>query len=242
MHKHDFEQKVAFITGASRGLGRHIALALANQGCRIAICARNDESLQQTAAELRAAGADVIAQSYDVADQHSVEQFVQHVKMQFGHIDYLINNAGLGTYKPFLEHSIAELDQCIDVNLKGILYHCYNVLPIMCAAGAGHIINIGSDLAKRPLANMAPYVAAKHAVLGFSHSLLREFKDKGIKVSAINPGIIDTYFNGGEEGSRDEAWSLSPATLANVVLDVLRQPGSVVIDELTVHPLHQGDF
>ncbi|MBL8243379.1 MAG: SDR family NAD(P)-dependent oxidoreductase, partial [Rhodanobacteraceae bacterium] len=109
------------------------------------------------------------------------------------------------------------------------------------AQRAGHIVNIGSDLARRPLANMAAYVASKHGLAGFSHSLLREVKDAGIKVSLVNPGIIDTGFGGGSEGSRDRAASLHPATLARLILDAVLQPGSVVVDELTVHPAGQ-DF
>jgi short-subunit dehydrogenase len=89
---------------------------------------------------------------------------------------------------------------------------------------------------------MAAYVASKHGLTGFSHSLLRELKSEGIKVSLVNPGIIDTDFGGAREGSKDEAWSLRPATLATLVMQLVDQPGSVVVDELSVHPLGQGDF
>jgi short-subunit dehydrogenase len=103
------------------------------------------------------------------------------------------------------------------------------------------IVNIASDLARRPLANMAPYVAAKHGLLGFSASLLREVKSHGVKVSTVLPGIIDSAFNGAVQGSKDEAWALSCDMLASRIADLLELPGSVVIDELVIHPLHQ-DF
>jgi 3-oxoacyl-[acyl-carrier protein] reductase len=123
---------------------------------------------------------------------------------------------------------------------------CHALLPALRAsAEAGrrpHIVNIGSDLGRRPLANMAAYVASKHGLTGFSHSLLRELKGEGIKVSLVNPGIIDTDFGGGQEGSRDEAWSLRPAALATLVLQLVNQPGSMLVDEVSVHPLGQGDF
>jgi short-subunit dehydrogenase len=103
------------------------------------------------------------------------------------------------------------------------------------------IINIASDLARRPLANMAPYVATKFGLLGFSGSLLREARAHGVKVSAVLPGIIDTAFNGAQEGSKQEAWALRAKVLACQVVDLFELPENVVIDELTIHPLHQ-DF
>jgi short-subunit dehydrogenase len=109
------------------------------------------------------------------------------------------------------------------------------------AQGSGHIVNVGSDLARRPLANMAVYAAAKHGLAGFSHSLLREVKQAGVKVSLVNSGIVDTDFGGAAEGSRDAHWSLQPADLAQLIVQLIEQPGNVVVDELSVHPLGQ-DF
>jgi len=153
----------------------------------------------------------------------------------------VINNAGIGSYKAFAEHEETELLDIVQVNLGAVMQICHAVLPKLLAQGHGHIVNIGSDLARRPLANMAAYAASKHGLAGFSHSLLREVKNAGIKVSLINPGIIDTDFGGAAEGSRDAAWSLRPAQLAQLIVQVIEQPGSMLIDELTVHPLGQ-DF
>jgi short-subunit dehydrogenase len=167
-----------------------------------------------------------------------------------GGVDVLVNNAGIGRYAPLAEHSEAELLQTVQVNLAAPMQLCLALLPALRdSARAGrrpHIVNIGSDLARRPLAHMAAYVATKHALAGFSHSLLRELKGEGIKVSLVNPGIIDTAFGGATEGSKptagDQDWALHPAALAALVLQLVAQPGNVVVDELTVHPLGQGDF
>tara|TARA_B100002049_G_C15977334_1_gene331418 strand:- start:471 stop:806 length:336 start_codon:yes stop_codon:yes gene_type:complete len=104
----------------------------------------------------------------------------------------------------------------------------------------GHIVNIGSDLAQKPLANMTPYVASKHGVQGMSQSLLKEVKDNGVKVTIINSGIVDTYFHGGEAGEQPAHQSLDPNELAQLVGQVVQQPGYQLIDQLTVHPLHQA--
>jgi short-subunit dehydrogenase len=140
-----------------------------------------------------------------------------------------------------MEHSESELVAIIQVNLTAVIQICHAVLPRLLGQGRGHIVNIGSDLGRRPLANMAAYAAAKHGLAGFSHSLLREVKSAGIKVSLINPGIIDTDFGGGTEGSREGAWSLRPGDLARLIIQVIEQPGSTLVDELSVHPLGQ-DF
>ena len=108
--------------------------------------------------------------------------------------------------------------------------------------GRGQVINIGSDLGRRPLANMAAYVASKHGLAGFSHSLLREVKDRGLRVSLVNPGLIDTGFGGGTERGGDDARKLSPERLAALVLQLIEQPPTLVVDELSVHPLGQADF
>jgi short-subunit dehydrogenase len=153
-----------------------------------------------------------------------------------GGADILINNAGLGFYKPFLEHSPEEHDTIIDVNLRGLVHLTQGLLPPMLERGSGHVVNIASDVATTPIANMAVYAASKFAVRGFTLSLAREVKDRGVKVSLINPGIIDTGFNEGEEGSKDASWSLKPTELAALVVEVLLQPGYQMVDELTVHP------
>jgi NADP-dependent 3-hydroxy acid dehydrogenase YdfG len=145
----------------------------------------------------------------------------------------------LSRYADLTEWSIEEIDQTIDVNLKGTIYATYAVLPSMLERGSGHIINIASDVGRRPIPKMAPYVAAKHAVVGFSGSILREVKDRGVKVTVVLPGIIDTFFGGNTEGARNEHWALRPEHTASVLLQIALQPGNVLLDEVTIHPLGQ---
>jgi NADP-dependent 3-hydroxy acid dehydrogenase YdfG len=231
--------QVAFITGASRGLGRHVALQLAREGVRVAVAART--GVEAVADEIRAAGGEALPVVMDVTRWQSVSDGFAVARDRLGKVDILINNAGVGWYKPFDEQTIEELDLTIDVNLKGVIYATKAVLPDMLAAGYGQIVNVASDLGRRVIPNMAPYVATKFAVLGFSGSLLREVKNRGVKVMTITPGIIDTYFNGGSEGTKEETWSLRPGFVATTIVDMLKLPKHWVVDELAIHAMGQ-DF
>lgn len=227
------------VTGASRGLGRHIALQLAGQGDEVLAIAR-DGGLLHTLAD--AAPGRITPLVLDLADATAIAPTMAAALAPLAQVSGLVNNAGIGAWRPFVEHSEAESLAIVQVNLAAAIQMTHAVLPRLLAQGRGHIVHVGSDLARRPQANMAVYAATKHGLAGFSHSLLREVKDRGVKVSLVNPGIIDTGFGGGAEGSRDAAWSLRPAELAALVVQVLRQPGHQLVDELTVHPLGQDGY
>jgi short-subunit dehydrogenase len=235
----DLRGQSALITGASRGLGRHIAIQLARRGVRVAVSARSEAELERVAEEIRGSGGEAMAVPIDVTQWSTVERGVNLVRERFGRIDIVVNNAGVGWYKPFGEWTIAELDLTLDVNLRGTMYVTKAVLPAMQEAGYGQIVNIASDLGRRPIPNMAPYVASKYGVVGFGSSLLREVKGRGVKVMTVTPGIIDTFFNGGAEGTKDEAWSLRPEFVANAIVDMLELPPHWVVDEIAIHAMGQ---
>jgi short-subunit dehydrogenase len=227
------------VTGASRGLGIHITRRLIAKGYRVIACGRNRERLESLAAGYSSDR--FVPLSLDLSDAVTIKQNIITALDPFERLDGVINNAGFAYYKPFVEHSESELLDLIQVNLMAAIQVSYAVLPRMVRQGRGHIVNIGSDLGRRPMANMAVYAAAKHGLTGFSHSLLREVKSLGIKVSLINPGIVDTDFGGVAQGSRDPSWSLKPDDLARLITQVIEQPGNTLVDELSVHPLGQ-DF
>lgn len=228
------------VTGASRGLGRELALALAARGHCVLACARDSAAL--TALQASGAPGRIVAVPLDLADAAAVTPAMEALVQRHGPIHGLINNAGIGSYRPFLDHDEAELLRILQVNLGAVMQACRALLPHLLAQGGGQIINIGSDLARRPLANMAAYVASKHGLAGFSHSLLREVKDRGVRVGLVNPGIIDTGFGGGGEDGPGSDGRLSPAQLAAVVMHLVDAPAGLVLDEVTVHPVAQADF
>lgn len=228
------------VTGASRGLGRALSLQLAARGHRVLAIARDAGRLARLCASPDAG--DIIPCPLDLADADSLTPALSALLSAHPRIDGLINNAGIGDYRPFIAHGEQELRDIVQVNLTAVMQICHAVLPGMLAMHSGHIVNIGSDLGRRPLANMAAYVASKHGLTGFSHSLLREVKGSGVRVSLINPGIIDTDFGGGTEGSRDPLGALQPDALAALIVQLIEQPGSQVVDEVSVHPLGQENF
>ena len=230
--------KTAVITGASRGLGRQLALVFAGRGARLLLLARNSEQLAEVAEQARGQGVTCEAIVCDLADSSAIAAAAERIHDRGG-VDVLVNNAGIGSYKPFLEHSLAEHDAIIDANLRGVVHLTQHLLPGMLERGSGHIVSIASDLATRSIPNMVVYSATKFALRGFSLGLATEVKARGVKVSLINPGVIDTCFNGAIEGSQDAFGALQPDQLAALIVSVIEQPGAQMIDELTVHPQGQ---
>jgi short-subunit dehydrogenase len=231
------------VTGASRGLGAALAREFGKHGHRVFLVARDAAELAQVAKEMtNAHGADTAAwRAHDLRDVDGIEALARAAEAVLGGIDVLVNNAAIGPYRPFLENSPQDLHELLALNLEAPMRLAHALLPGMLARGGGHIINIASDLARRPLAQMAPYVASKHGLLGFGASLHRELRGRGVRVTTVMPGIIDSSFNGGVEGSRERRWALPTAALAQQIAAVSELPGTMVIDEIVVHPA-QGDY
>jgi len=238
----NIKDNVAVVTGASKGLGAAIAKRLAQAGCSLALVARSEDELNRLADQLTCEyGVLVQGFAFDLGEPQQVSECAAQILSAFGHVDVLINNAGLGFYKPFMEHSKDEHEAIINVNIKGPVHMSYALLPQMIERQSGQIINIASDVSHRPQPNMAVYSASKFALRGFSLSLLREVKDQGIKVSLLNPGIIDTCFNNNVPGNQQAKHALQPDAVAETIFQMITQPQFQLIDELTLHPQSQ-DF
>ena len=190
-----FENQVALITGASNGIGRRLAIDLANKGASVIGCGRAQKRLQETLAEIRRASPSSTVVTCDVGDSEQVRTMVRNVLAEFGKIDVLINNAGIGMRKPFVETSLDTVEEITRVNYLGTVYCTHEVLPSMIAKGSGHIVNISSVAGKLGALNMAPYCASKFALQGLTESLYHELKPLGIDISVICPGPVRTNFN-----------------------------------------------
>jgi short-subunit dehydrogenase len=230
------------LTGASRGVGAALARALVERGYRVFLAARNEQELRERA---RATEHDFKARvgwaRADLRTTAECRALVAAAERDLGGIDVLINNAGVGWYKPFVTWSEGEITDLLALNLAAPMLLAQAVLPGMLARGRGYIINVASDLARRPLANMAPYVASKFGLLGFGASLHREVRDQGVRVTTVMPGVVDSAFNGAQEGGKDQRWALPTSGLAERIVDLLALPYDVVVDELTIHPA-SGDY
>jgi short-subunit dehydrogenase len=235
--------QTAIITGASRGLGKALAGVFAARGLNVMLAARAEDELREVSETLaRAQGAGRVAYAVtDLREADSIRALFEATLNKFGPADVLVNNAGIGRYKPFMEWSEEEIIDTANVNLTALMLCTRAALGGMIEARRGLIINIASDLSRRFLPQMAPYVAAKFGVLGFAGSLLREVKQYGVKVCTVMPGIIDTNFNDSQEGTREETWALPPLVLAERIAELLDQPEHLVVDEMVIHPMQQ-DF
>lgn len=227
------------VTGGGRGLGRAIAATLAAPGRRIALFGRNAPGLEASAERVAAAGAVPLAIVGDLAIAADRDRLVATIAADWGGLDWLVNNAGAGFGKPFRDHTPAEIEMVAGINLAAPMQLTHALLPLLDRSTAGHIVNIASDIGRRPVPNMVPYVAAKHGIVGFSHALRLELRPAGIKVGVILPGRIDTNFNNRVEGSRPGPEALRPTDVAAAVAAMLHQSPTAQIDEITIHPMGQ---
>lgn len=186
-----FENKVAIITGAGRGIGREAALLFAQEGAKVAVCDIIAEG-QKVAEEIKERGREAIFVKTDVTDRAQVQRMVETVKSKFGRIDVLINNAGVLRDAQLLKLSEEDWDLVLNVNLKGVFNVTQAVAPIMIAQGRGKIVNVASVVALHGNFGQTNYVASKAGVIGLTKVWARELGRKGINVNAVAPGFIKT--------------------------------------------------
>jgi 3-hydroxybutyrate dehydrogenase len=188
------KNKLAFITGGGRGIGREIARVFACEGARVAVVARSKEQIEKTAEEIKAEfGVDTFAVTCDVADVESVNNAFAATKEHFGELpDILVNNAGIAESAPFHKTSDEFWHRIININLTGTFYCTRAALPAMLEKKWGRVINIASIAGKAGAPYIAAYVASKHGVVGMTRALAVEVAAKGITVNAICPGYVET--------------------------------------------------
>lgn len=181
------------VTGAASGIGRETALALAMRGADLAICDVDESGLKKSAEDIQALGRRALPATVDVANADRMRAFSEQVQTEFGRVDVLVNNAGIGVGGPFVEVPLEEWDAIVGINLKGVVNGCYFFLPGMIEAGrGGHVVNIASMAGYVAAPGMTAYSATKFAVVGLSEALRGELAADGIGVTAICPGVINT--------------------------------------------------
>ena len=229
------QERVALVTGGTRGIGRAVVEALLAENWRVDFCGRTGDSVRTAEKELgnpRARG-----RACDVRDQDAVQALVDWTVEQHGRLDCLVNNAGLGIFAPVDELSGDDWRQVIETNLSGAFYGIRAAAPVMRKQGSGWIFNIASLAAKNPFAGGAAYNASKFGMVGLSEAAMLDLRHHGIRVAAILPGSVDTEFGHPEASARaGGGWRLAPEDIARAVLDLTRYPDRALPSLIELRP------
>lgn len=241
--------KTALVTGASSGIGKATAIALAKTGFNLIICGRRREALEQLRSHLENHVKVEILQ-FDVRDKEDVKNAIKSLPKDFSKIDVLVNNAGNAHgLDPIQSGNLDDWDAMIDINVKGLLYVSREIIPQMVERGSGDIINIGSIAGKEVYPNGNVYSASKHAVDAINTGMRIDLNGKGIRVGAINPGLVETNFSEIRfKGDSERANSvykgyqpLKPEDIAEIAVFMVTRPAHVNIADLLVLPTAQAN-
>ena len=228
---------VALVTGGGRGIGLAIVNKLASMNATVVLTGRDEARVQQVARELPGRGHRAEGIACDVTDRASVEALGEHLRKTYGRVDILVNNAGIGGPPGLLLHETPpdDWEAIFNTNLRGVYYMMRAIVPLMIAAGAGHIINISSLAGKNPLPRGAAYSASKWALNGLSYGVAEELRSQNIRVSVVCPGSVDTDFSPRRHG-KDTLKMLKPEDVAHAVAMLVTQEPQSFISEVLIRP------
>ena len=246
----DLNQENVLITGASSGIGRACAEAFAARGCRLLLAARREERLKELSAALQERhGTEVLTMVLDVRDRGAVDEWVEGLPETWKKIDILVNNAGLARgLAPLHKGDVADWEEMIDTNIKGLLWVTRAVLPGMIARGRGHVINIGSIAGHEVYPGGSVYCATKHAVAALNRALAIDTLGTGVRVSSVDPGMVETEFSlvrfHGDaeraEGVYDGLEALRGEDVAEAVVFCATRPQHATVREMILMPTAQA--
>jgi 3-oxoacyl-[acyl-carrier protein] reductase len=228
----ELKNKVACITGASKGIGKAITLALAREGCTVAISARNKDLLEKTADEVKKLGAAAFTFKGNMSVEAEIKNFMDQTSQKFGRLDILINNAGFGYFPA------KDWDEMFNLNVRGLFIATREALPHLRKAGESVVVNVVSLAGKNAFVNGGGYAATKHAVLGFSRCLMLEERKNGVRVLAICPGSVATNFFDDHHGTFDPKKDriLRAEDVAESIVHMIRLPQRAMVSEIDIRP------
>lgn len=229
--------KVAIVTGASSGIGRAVAEALAAEGAAVVVAARSEAGLIVTAQRIRDGGGDALVCVTDVSREEDVHALFAQAVLAYGRVDILVNNAGVTTSQPLEELSLAAWRNVLDVNLTGVFLCSREAFRVMKPQGGGRIINMGSVAARVPRPNSVPYTTTKHGLEGMTHALALDGRDHGIAVGVLHPGVTESAL--AEKSGRVFAPGelMKAADVASVVVLMASLPPEVNLFQSVIFPL-----
>ena len=231
------ENKTAVVTGAGKGIGKAIALALSGAGANVVIAARTQSDMEGVANLVRESGGAALPVRADVSKEEDVQSLVSQTMDRFGRIDMLINNAGIGSFANVESLSVGKFDRMWEVNVRGVFLCTRAVLPAMIRQKSGDIINISSLAGRNSFAGGAGYCSTKWALIGFARCLMLEVRAHNIRVITLCPGSVDTDFGDHEHGApRSQGVIPTADDVARVVLDSISMPRHVMVSEIDIRP------
>ena len=228
--------QVAIVTGAGRGIGHAIAVALAREGATVVLAARTRQQLAQTAAAIRESGGTALAIPTDVTQDAAVEAMVEQAIAELGRLDILVTAAGVASFGPVVGTKPADWDGMLAVNLRAVMVTCRAVLPMMIRQRRGTIINVASVAAQRAIPGAAAYTATKAAVVGFSRVLAEELRAEKVRVGVLVPGAVDTPLWDTIPAPPDRSRMLRPEDVARAAVLMASLPAGASLEELTLLP------
>jgi len=239
--------KVVAITGASSGIGEATAVLLAAGGAKVVLGARRADRLEALAARITSAGGAAVWTRTDVRRREDLTALVAFARQEYGRLDVLINNAGVGPISPLDELRVDEWDEMVDINFKGVLHGIAAALPVFRAQGAGHMVNIVSTAGLRIVPNQAVYAATKNAVRTVSEGLRQE-AGADLRVTMVSPGYVGTDFADSvtSPGVRaqivasQQAFAIPPEAIARAIAFAIEQPADVDVGDIVVRPTAQA--
>jgi NAD(P)-dependent dehydrogenase (short-subunit alcohol dehydrogenase family) len=226
--------KVAYITGGSKGIGYGIAKSLLDKGMSVAITSRDLSSAQKAADSLTKDSSKILALESDVSTLANEKEAIQKVLDHFGKLDVLVANAGVGHYAPIESLTEEEWNSTIDTNLTGV-FHSVKASVDALKESKGYIITIASLAGTNFFENGAAYNASKFGLVGFSQAIMLDLRKYGIKVTTIMPGSVATYFNNHIPNEQD-AWKIQPEDIGQMVVDLLKMPLRTLPSKIEVRP------
>ena len=229
-------KELAIVTGASRGIGMGIALRFADEGKDVMLFGRDEEALKKVEEKVKSKNVNSEIFTGDVADENFVRESVKVILKKYEKIDHLINNAGTRVFKKIAEASLDDFKKQVDANLYGVFNFAHEVLPSMIERKSGSIINIASLAGKNSFATGAMYSATKHAVLGFTKSLMLEVREYNIRVASVCPGSVNTEFFNGTSMKPNKDKILQVEDVAEVISSIIKLPVRALASDIDIRP------
>ncbi len=233
----ELTDKVAIVTGSGRGIGKAVALALAQAGARVVVASRTLGEINAAAKEIDAIGRHALAVRADISQEFDVNSMVSKTIQKFGTVDILVNNAGIGSFAKVADFPVAEFDKMWRVNMRGVFLCTKAVIPHMVSQNSGDIINMASLAGKNAFVGGSGYCSTKWGLIGFARCLMLEVRAHNIRVITLCPGSVATGFGGDSEADPRSGGEIPrPEEIARVVTDVLRMPRHVMVSEVDIRP------